>query len=125
MRKEIKSALGTHDRNSVGMNRTFVKVKKCEEPKVYKGAFNLPCVSMKTSAELMKEVNKGLSLHNIQYKKKREHLLNCQRQSVKFEIEVMQMKDIESMHIIRLKRLEGNVVDYKTMCSRLLSSMRL
>jgi len=119
LRKETKSVLEAHDKSVVN------KKVANKDIRIYRGSFSLPCVSMKSALELLEEINKALSLHNVKSKKINEYLLNCERQGIKFEMEIMQMEGVESMNIIRFKRLEGSVGDYKVLCSKLLSSMRL
>lgn len=48
-----------------------------------------------------------------------------QTQGVRLEMEVMQMEDMEFMHIIRFKRLAGDAAAYKEASARLLSAMKL
>lgn len=128
IRKEVKSVLGDHQRNSLpkSTHGTFIKTQRKSEvnqkPKVFKGSFNLLCTSMHPPLEIIEETIKGLNLHKIKYKKTQGYLLTCQKQAIKFEIEVMQM---EPMHVLRFKRLEGNTTEYKITCSKLLSSIKL
>ena len=52
-------------------------------------------------------------------------MLNCQRQNVRLEMEVMQMEDMDFLHIIRFKRLAGDTAGYKELSTKLLNSMKL
>ena len=131
IRRQLKTVLGMQDENSISMSAhtTFIKSPKkndfSQKPKIYRGAFDLTCISAKPASDLMNEICKVLDTQNIKYKKCGGYLVVMQKQGVKLELEIMQMEDMEFMHIIRLKRIEGNVINYKTICKKLIASMKL
>jgi len=127
IRKEVKSVTEAHENIPKSNPKIFIKTQRKTEaqPRVFKGSFSLLCTSMRSAFEIIEEISKLLSLHKVKYKKTGGYLFTCQKQTIKFEIEVMQMESIEFMHVVRFKRLEGNSMEYKIICSKLFSAIKL
>jgi len=124
LRNELKVVLRVKDNNltSTRFGKTSTKVKA---PRIYKGSFSLLCTSIKPAWEIMEELWSVLDLYKIKYERTKGYAITGQRQGVKFEIEVMQMEDMDFVHVLRFKRLQGNIINYKIMCSKLLETIKL
>eukprot|EP01022_Parablepharisma_sp_SALTPOND_P019645 TRINITY_DN3393_c0_g1_i1.p1 TRINITY_DN3393_c0_g1~~TRINITY_DN3393_c0_g1_i1.p1 ORF type:complete len:769 (-),score=56.38 TRINITY_DN3393_c0_g1_i1:3964-6270(-) len=136
IRNELKSMLGSRGSNSRAHSKGVKQVETCvgraekiieeeERPKKYKGAFSLSCTSTRPVFEIMEEIVKALSACKVQYKKTGNYMVNGQKQSVRLELELMQMEDMDFMHIIRFKKLAGDMAGYKEISTKLLSLMKL
>jgi hypothetical protein len=103
IRKEVKSVMKAHESIPKSNPKIFIKVQ--QKPRMFKGSFSLLCTSIKPAFEIIEDVSKVLDFNKIKYKKIGGYLLTCQKQVIKFEIEVMQMDSMEFMHVVRFKRL--------------------
>jgi len=73
----------------------------------------------------MKDVTNSLNLSNVQYKRMSRYLVIAEKEYVRLKLEVMQMEDIDTMHIVKFKKISGNQRDYTNLCTKLLRLMKL
>jgi len=142
IRSELKSFLGERaasnsrahsravDSNSIGRSARIVieeteNSNSTEKPKIYKGAFSLDCTSVRNPNEIMIDLEKAMNLVKVQYKRNSGFMIIGQKQHIKLELEIMQMEDMDFMHIIRFKKIAGDSAGYKEVCNQLLNSIRL
>lgn len=101
------------------------KSPKEEKPRVHRGAFSLACTSARAAAEIMRDLAAALALCNVQYKRMSRYLVIGEKECVRLKLEVMQMEEVESMHVVKFKKISGNHKDYTGLCNRLLRLMKL
>lgn len=51
--------------------------------------------------------------------------MKCQRQTLRFEIDIAHLDDLDTIYVLRFKRVAGDLAQYKSLCSQLLAEMRL
>jgi len=93
--------------------------------KTCRGAFNVSCTSSKNPRHIMTEISRALSIHRVAFKQSTPHTVKCQRQSVRFEMEISHLENLESIYVLRFRRVAGELQMYKDLCSKLLAEMKL
>lgn len=94
-------------------------------PERVRGAFNVSCTSSKHPREIMTEMVHTLSLHRVSFKQVSQWSMKCQRQTLRFEIDIAHLDDLDTIYVLRFKRVAGDLAQYKSLCSQLLAEMRL
>jgi len=61
----------------------------------------------------------------VSYKQVSPFQVKCQRQSVRFEMEISHLDHLDSVYVVRFRRIAGELVAYKEMCSRVLAEMKI
>eukprot|EP00811_Abedinium_folium_P009440 NODE_18727_length_879_cov_5.545213.p2 GENE.NODE_18727_length_879_cov_5.545213~~NODE_18727_length_879_cov_5.545213.p2 ORF type:complete len:95 (-),score=18.52 NODE_18727_length_879_cov_5.545213:229-513(-) len=89
------------------------------------GAFNVSCTSSKTPKQILQEIQRSLTLQRISYKQASPFLVKCQRQSLRFEMEISHLDHLESIYVVRFRRAAGELASYKELCSRVLAEMKI
>ena len=132
IRGELKSILETkavssrsNSKRARDSSAKQQKSPKLEKPRTYKGAFSLSCTSTRPPTDIMKDVTNSLNLSNVQYKRMSRYLVIAEKEYVRLKLEVMQMEDIDTMHIVKFKKISGNQRDYTNLCTKLLRLMKL
>lgn len=90
-----------------------------------RGAFNVSCTTTKAPKITMQEIQRSLNLQRVSFKQNSAFSVRCQKQTIKFEVEVSHLDNLESVYVIRFKRIAGELAQYKDLCSRLLGDMRV
>lgn len=90
-----------------------------------RGAFNVSCTSSKNPREILSEVVHVLQAHRISFKQTSQWVIKCQRQMLRFEIDIAHLDDLETIYVLCFKRISGDLSQYKTLCSNLLAEMHL
>lgn len=96
-----------------------------ESMRTCKGHFNVSCTSSKAPKQIMQEIHKALTAHRIAFKQATAFLVRCQKQSLRFEMEISHLDHLESIYVVRFKRAAGELATYKELCSRVLADMRI
>ena len=69
--------------------------------KIAKGPINLGLASSKPPAEMLSEAKKSLDTNRIAYKlTSQAFALRCQKQSLRFDLEIMRVEGIPNLHVI-------------------------
>ena len=51
--------------------------------------------------------------------------MKCTKQGVKFEVELCKMENIDNIHVVRMKRTDGDIQKYREICNKALGLMSL
>lgn len=51
--------------------------------------------------------------------------LRCQKNSVRFEMEITHLDDLDSIYVLKFKRLAGEIPQYKDVSTRVLNNINL
>ncbi|KAL2911871.1 hypothetical protein HK105_208654 [Polyrhizophydium stewartii] len=110
------------------------------KPRSLRFTFNSNTTSSKPPDEIIAEVIKVCTKHEISYRPTSRYLLECSwatpgagaspagaagKEAVKFEIEVCKLPRLNNLHGLRFKRVGGSSADYKEICEKILSSISL
>lgn len=93
--------------------------------KTYKGFTDVNYITVKGHKELFEEVLFSLTKQKIKIYKKKMYAMSCQKQDVKFELEIMALEEPRGFNYIRLKKIEGTMEKYKEVVSNLMSAINL
>mmetsp|Transcript_3205 Transcript_3205/g.7530 ORF Transcript_3205/g.7530 Transcript_3205/m.7530 type:complete len:762 (+) Transcript_3205:56-2341(+) len=96
-----------------------------ESMRTCRGAFNVSCTSSKAPKQIMQEIQKALTMQRIAFKQANAFLVRCQKQSLRFEMEISHLDHLESIYVIRFRRAAGELAPYKELCSRVLAEMKI
>jgi len=90
-----------------------------------RGAFNVSCTSSKPPKQILQEIQRALTLQRVSYKQATGFLVKCQRQNLRFEMEISHLDHLESIYVVRFRRVAGELVSYKELCSKILAEMKI
>lgn len=96
-----------------------------EAMRTCKGSFNVSCTSSKAPKQIMQEIQKALTMQRVAFKQATAFLVRCQKQSLRFEMEISHLDHLESIYVVRFRRAAGELATYKELCSRILAEMKI
>jgi len=96
-----------------------------ETMRTCRGAFNVSCTSSKAPKQILQEIQRALTLQRVSYKQATGFLVKCQRQNLRFEMEISHLDHLESIYVVRFRRVAGELVSYKELCSKILAEMKI
>lgn len=100
-------------------------VGNVEEMKTYRGPFSVSCSTTKDPALVMNDMVRSLDLYSVSFQRLGNYFIKCQKSSVKFEMELTKMENLEFVYIVRILRTSGDINKYRDVASRILGSMKL
>jgi hypothetical protein len=92
---------------------------------VYKGPFQIDCTTNRSPNSVLSDILKSLENMKITFSKVSDYFLKCSKTGIKFEVELCRMENIENIHVVRMKRLDGDVQKYREVCNKALGLMNL
>eukprot|EP00051_Salpingoeca_urceolata_P000845 m.36549 g.36549 ORF g.36549 m.36549 type:complete len:644 (+) comp11032_c0_seq1:94-2025(+) len=118
-----KSFRGLSRRNSsaAASERSSPSPKK---PRSLRFTFSMSNTSPRPAEEIIAEIKRVLKANQIEYSQPEPFMLNCGHGSVLFEIEVCKLPRL-SMNGVRHKRLAGQSLGYKNICSKILNEINI
>ena len=111
------SILNTSNNNNNGKRKykNIPKEKKSyDDIKVYKGPVDASFVRIKPPNVLKEEISKILAVNKILFKNSQgcNYKFLCDKNGIKFEIEIMKSLEIHDSFLVKFKKLEGNSNGY-------------
>jgi len=88
------------------------------------GALELSFVTNKAPGLLMQELQRSATSQRVSHRKASASLLRCERQAVRFEVEILRHSQNPAQFLVRSRRLAGTFNAYKELCSRVLADTR-
>ena len=73
----------------------------------------------------MNDMVRSLDLFNVSFQRLGTYFLNCQKGSIKFEMELTKMENLEFVYIVRILRNNGDITKYRDVANRILKAMKL
>lgn len=73
----------------------------------------------------MQEIQRALTVQRVAFKQASAFKASCQKQSVRFEMEVSHLDHLESIYVVRFRRIAGELTQYKDLCSKILAEMKV
>jgi len=89
------------------------------------GAFNVYCTTTKAPKITIQEIQRALNLERVTFKQNSAFSVRCQKNNIRFEVEVSFLDNLESVYVIRFKRIAGALLEYKELCGKLVGDMRV
>lgn len=96
-----------------------------ESMRTCRGAFNVACTTSKAPKQIMQEIQKALTLQRVAFRQANAFLVRCQKQSLRFEMEISHLDHLESIYVVRFRRAAGELTTYKELCSKVLAEMKI
>jgi hypothetical protein len=93
--------------------------------KICRGPFNVNCTTSKDPQLVLIEMVRSLELQKVSYKKVGNYGLRCQKNNVRFEMEIAHLDNLDSIYIVKFKRLAGETSSYKEVSNKVLNNMHL
>jgi len=111
--------------SGIGAAPMSAREARDEVMRTCRGAFNVSCTSSKAPKQILQEIQRALTLQRVSYKQATGFLVKCQRQSLRFEMEISHLDHLESIYVVRFRRVAGELVSYKELCSKILAEMKI
>lgn len=73
----------------------------------------------------MAEMLKSLEMNRVSYQRIGSYGLKCHKNTVRFEMEITHMQDLDNIFVVKFKRLAGEMPQYKEVSGRVLQNMNL
>ena len=93
--------------------------------KVCRGPFNVNCTTAREPQSVMAEMLKSLEMNRVSYQRVGSYGLKCHKNTVRFEMEINHMQDLDNIFVVKFKRLAGEMPQYKEISGRVLQNMNL
>lgn len=99
-------------------------LKEQERMKVTRGPFSVNCSTTKEPAFVLKSLEQALKDQGIAYKKLR-YGFRCQKQEVRWEVELTQYEETDFLYVLRFTRTQGERTSFKQFSASLLAQTNL
>ena len=93
------------------------------KPRSLRFAFGLASTSEQPADAIMDEMRRVLAANEIKFQQQEAYLVVCNQENVHFEMEVCKLPRLNNVHGIRHKRISGQSLPYKNICSKILMEM--
>lgn len=100
-------------------------ITKEETIRTYKGFADINYITAKDPREIFEEILKVLIKQKVKIYKKRMYAISCQKQDVKFKVEVMLLEEPSGLNYVRLKKIEGVIGRYREVVGKLMLLINL
>eukprot|EP01135_Chromosphaera_perkinsii_P007223 Nk52_evm31s745 gene=Nk52_evmTU31s745 len=98
--------------------------KERNKPRSLRFTFSMQTTSTKTANEISEEIKRVLLESNVTYVQNDAYLFICGHGDLQWEMEVCKLPRL-SLNGIRMKRIGGNTVNYKNICTHLITHLKL
>lgn len=68
---------------------------------------------------------RALDINRVSYKKIGTYGLRCQKNNVRFDMEIAHLDNLDNIYVVKFKRLAGEMQNYKEVSGKVLSNMNL
>lgn len=93
------------------------------KPRSLRFTFSMSSTSDRPADDIMAEIRHVLTTNKIEFQQQDSYLVVCRAESVHFEIEVCKLPRL-NMHGVRHKRIGGQSLGYKNICSKILNDLQ-
>ncbi len=93
--------------------------------KVSTGPFSVSCLTSRDPLAVLQEMVKALDGNRVSFKKISNYSLRCQKNSIRFDMEITHLQNMEGFYLVKFKRLAGEIGPYKEVSGKVLSQMNL
>lgn len=67
----------------------------------------------------------SLEVNRVSYKKMGTYGLRCQKNHVRFDMEIAHLDNLDNIYVVKFKRLAGELPQFKEVSGKVLSNMNL
>jgi len=108
-------------------NHTHVHKGNENEIKSYTGPFDVCCSTNKDPNILREELQKIIINSKITCKPQvgSNYKFKCQKNGIKFEIDIYKLAEMESFYTLKFKKVEGSNLVYREICKKIVLSLHL
>ena len=105
----------------MGKSETIQENEPCSNKQMrsYRGMIDLSCITLKEPKTLKENIEKTLAMHKIHYNTKGMYTIICDKNEVRFVIEIMKLKS--TLNYLKLQRTKGAMKEYKAIVTKLLN----
>mmetsp|Transcript_45953 Transcript_45953/g.142257 ORF Transcript_45953/g.142257 Transcript_45953/m.142257 type:complete len:796 (-) Transcript_45953:110-2497(-) len=89
------------------------------------GGAELCLTTGKAPTVIMQELQRSAMLQRAVHRKVSNLLLRCEKQAVRFEVEISRLPGAAAHYVVRCRRLAGGFHSYKELCARVLAEAKL
>jgi len=93
--------------------------------KAHKGPFHINSVTTKSPKFLMNELTKAVESNKIYNRNVSKYGLKCERDTIKFEIEVNYVHNHDNLYLLKFNKLQGDTAKYNEICALIYQSIEL
>jgi hypothetical protein len=93
--------------------------------KVSTGPFSVSCITAREPTAVVQEMVRALEGNRVSFKKMTNYSLRCQKNSIRFDMEITHLQNMEGFYLVKFKRLAGDMGPYKEVSGKVLSQMNL
>ncbi len=93
--------------------------------KVCRGPFNVNCTTAREPQAVLQEMVRALDINRVSFKKVGQYGLRCQKNNVRFDMEITYLDNLDNIYLVKFKRLAGEMQPYKEVSGKVLSNMNL
>jgi len=90
-----------------------------------RGAHTSSCTTSKPLKHIQQEMNRTLTSQRVTFKQVSPTLVKCQKLNVRFELEISQLEHLESIHVVRCRRVAGEVAAFREISTKLFAEMKI
>lgn len=77
--------------------------------KILRGPFNVNCATSRDPQQVLKEIVSSLEANRVSYKRVGTYGLRCQKNHVRFDIEIAHLDNLDNIFVVKFKRLSGEL----------------
>jgi hypothetical protein len=93
--------------------------------KIVRGPFNMNCLTSREPQTVLREMSQSLEANRVSYKKMGTYGLRCQKNNVRFDMEIVHFEGLDNIFIVKFKRLAGELPQFKEVSGKVLATMNL
>eukprot|EP01137_Pigoraptor_chileana_P036195 Opistho-2@31370 len=94
------------------------------KPRSLRFTFSMQTTSAKPAEDIIEEIKRVLGENNVAFVHPEPYLVECHLDDVQWEMEVCKLPRL-SLNGVRLKRISGNSLSYKNICTKIISEIKL
>ena len=89
------------------------------EIRTHDGFADINFITVKNPKLIFDDILKLLVKEDIKILKRKNYFISCQKNKIKFDLEIMELNDPRGFNYIRLKKVEGSMKEYKELIDKL------
>ena len=77
--------------------------------KVCRGPFSVNCTTARDPQSVLAEMFRALELNRVSFKRIGSYGLRCHKNTVRFEMEITHLDNLDNIYVVKFKRLAGEM----------------
>ncbi|CAD7968767.1 unnamed protein product [Amoebophrya sp. A25] len=90
-------------------------------------SYDVVSSSNKSAKQILGELQRALTMQRVMFKQSHATtgpVMKCQKHAIKFDLEISGLEGVES-HMVKFRRTGGDVTQYKELCNKLLTEIKV